>query len=443
VHIPLQAPTLDDLLAELPAGRFAEVLHQPLGVVPGDDGYLHWDRLIHLAPPSGLNHKEWWLRLKFSRVVDRRLIPLVDQTNTPFYFSLPDEILELLHQVDQQASGRIGMADSVMNPANRDRYVVTSLIEEAITSSQLEGASTTRRVAKEMLRTGREPRDRSEQMISNNFRAMQFVTANRDRDLSPEFIYEVHRLVTFGTLDDPEAAGRLQRPDEVRVRIWDADQVLHTPPPAEELPQRIEKLCDFANGSNDRSWVHPVIRSIVLHFWMGYDHYFEDGNGRTARAIFYWSLLRQGYWLAEFLTISTILRKAPVSYAQSFLYTETDENDLTYFLRFHLDVVMRALDELQKYLQRKIEEVQEVEVLVRGDSGLNHRQRTLLGDALRDPHARYTIEGHKQSHGVVYQTARADLLDLAARGLLEQRRDGRAFVFVPPTNLSARLRETG
>ncbi len=173
---------------------------------------------------------------------------------------------------------------------------------------------------------------------------------------------------------------------------------------------------------------------------MGYDHYFEDGNGRTARAIFYWSMLRQGYWLAEFLTIRTILRQAPIAYAQSFLYTETDENDLTYFLRYNLEVLVRALDELQKYLRRKIEEVQEVQALVRGDGGLNHRQRTLLGDALRDPHARYSIEGHRQSHGVVYQTARADLLDLASRGLLEQRRDGKAFIFIPPPDLSARLR---
>jgi Fic family protein len=441
MHIPLKAPRLHELMAELPAGRLGQVLSAPLTTPAGDDGYLHWDRLMHLTPPEGLNHQEWWLRLKFSRVVDQRRIPLVDLEGQPFLFSLPDSVLQSLHQVDQQASGRIGIAESVTNPANRDRYVVTSLIEEAITSSQLEGASTTRKVAKEMLRTGREPRDRSEQMIANNFRAMQFVTSNSDRELTPEFIFEIHRMVTHGTLDDPGAAGRLQRPDEVRVKIWDADQLLHTPPPAEELPERLRVLCSFANGQSDEPWVHPVLRSLILHFWMGYDHYFEDGNGRTARAVFYWSMLRQGYWLAEFLTISAILRKAPISYAQSFLYTETDENDLTYFLRYQLNVLTRALEELQKYLQRKVEEVQEVDALVRGDSGLNHRQRTLLGDALRDPHARYSIEGHRQSHAVVYQTARADLLDLAARGLLEQRREGRAFIFVPAPDLSARLRK--
>lgn len=440
MHIPLTPPSQADIIARLDSARLPQILGARAGGLQRE-GYLHWDKVIHLEPPDGLTHEEWWLSLKLGRNSGRRGVPLRAVDGSQFWMTLPDEALEALHTVDSQGSGRISIADSVTNPATRDRYVITSLIEEAITSSQLEGASTSRKVAKEMLRTGRPPRDRSEQMIANNFHAMRFVAANRDRPMSPELICELHRLVTAGTLDDPTAAGRLQRADEVRVKVYaQDDQVLHVPPPADELPARLGEMCAFANGEGATGWLHPVVRAIVLHFWVGYDHYFEDGNGRTARAIFYWSMLRQGYWLAEFLTISTILRKAPVSYAQSFLFTETDDNDLTYFLIYHLNIVVRALESLHAYLERKIEEVREVEALVRGDNGLNHRQRALLGDALRDVHARYTIEGHRTSHDVVYQTARTDLLDLADRGLLEKRRDGKAFVFVPPTDLSERLR---
>jgi Fic family protein len=138
--------------------------------------------------------------------------------------------------------------------------------------------------------------------------------------MTPEMLFELHRIVTLGTLDDPSAAGRLQRPDEERVKVYgDGEQILHAPPPAEQLTERLARFCDFANGDKGGAWTHPVVRAIVLHFWIGYDHYFEDGNGRTARAIFYWAMLRQDYWLTEFLTISTILRKAPTAYAQSFL----------------------------------------------------------------------------------------------------------------------------
>jgi len=278
-------------------------------------------------------------------------------------------------------------------------------------------------------------------MIANNYRAMKYVGANRSLDITSERIFELHRIVTLGTLDDPTAAGRLQRPDEVRVQVWgNSDQLLHTPPPAEELQQRLAVFCAFANGQSSEGWMHPVVRAIVVHFWLGYDHYFEDGNGRTARAIFYWAMLKQDYWLTEFLTISTILRKAPIKYAQSFLLSETDDNDLTYFLMYNLEVLKRALASLERYLERKKQEVQDVEALVRGDSGLNHRQRALVGDALRDVHARYTIHGHQISHGVVYQTARTDLLDLVRRGLLSQRREGKAFIFIPADDLGARLR---
>lgn len=440
MHIPLVPPSQVAILGRLAADRLAAVLHAS-ATSPTPDSYLHWDKLIHLDPPEGLSHEEWWLGLKVGRNSARRDIPLRAVDGSQFWLTLPDELLAALHTVDSQASGRISIADSVTNPATRDRYVVTSLIEEAITSSQLEGASTSRRVAKEMLRTGRPPRDRSEQMIANNFQAMRFVIDNRDQPMSPELLFDLHRALTAGTLDDPAGAGRLQRPADVRVKVFaQDDQVIHVPPPADELPERLRQMCAFANGEGEDAWLHPVVRAIVLHFWIGYDHYFEDGNGRTARAIFYWSMLRQGYWVAEFLTISTILRQAPISYAQSFLLTEADDNDLTYFLIYHLHVLVRALDSLRDYLERKIEEVREVEALVRGGSGLNHRQRALLGDALRDVHARYTIEGHRRSHDVVYQTARTDLLDLADRGLLEKRRVGKAFVFVPPADLSARLR---
>lgn len=442
MHFPVSPPSYRDVMASIDSHRLGHVLGVDMPTVAGDDGYLHWDKLLHLAPPADLTHKEWWFRLKIQRDAGRKRTPLVDSNGHPFTVSVPDAAAEMLHTVDQKASGRIRMAESVTNPASRDRYVISSLIEEAITSSQLEGASTTRRVAKEMLRTGRPPRDRSEQMIVNNYRAMQYVAANRSQAMTPERIFELHRLVTFGTLDDPTAAGRLQRPDEDRVQVWgQEDQLLHTPPPAEELSRRLDAFCAFANAENADGWMHPVVRAIVMHFWLGYDHYFEDGNGRTARAVFYWAMLRQDYWLTEFLTISTILRKAPIAYAQSFLLSETDDNDLTYFLIFHLGVLKRALASLEEYLERKMQEVQEVEALVRGDSGLNHRQRALLGDAMRDAHARYTIRGHRTSHGIVYQTARTDLLDLAKRGLLSQRRDGKAFVFVPPPDLGERLRQ--
>jgi Fic family protein len=172
-----------------------------------------------------------------------------------------------------------------------------------------------------------------------------------------------------------------------------------------------------------------VIRAIVLHLWLGYDHPFEDGNGRTARALFYWSMLRQGYWMFEFISISAILRRASAQYGRSFLNTETDELDATYFVTDQLDVILRALKALEKYLERKTREIQAAEQVIKGSGQYNYRQLALLGHALRNPQAEYTIRSHRVSHDVSRNTVRTDLMDLERLGLFEKRMIGNAAHF--------------
>ncbi|MFA5786268.1 MAG: Fic family protein [Actinomycetota bacterium] len=440
MKIPQKPPRLGDLLRGVGPDRLLEILETARPAA--SDGYPPWDKFRHLPTPPSLSLNEWWLGVKLSRLTALRPIPFLDTTGSPFKFGVPDPALAMLRRIDRDASGRIAIGEEVTNQATRDRYIISSLIEEAITSSQLEGASTTRRVAKDMLRTGRPPRDKSERMILNNYLAMRKIGGISSESLTPELVLDIHRVVTDGTLGNPQAAGRLQLPTEERVQVFDErDLLLHAPPPAEELPGRLRQMCDFANEEEGDVFIHPVMRAVILHFWLAYDHPFEDGNGRTARALFYWSMLHQGYWLAEFISISRILKKAPAQYARAFLYTETDDNDLTYFVLYQLDVIIRAIDDLHGYLARKIDEIKTVERLIRQvGEGLNHRQVALLSHALRNPDARYTMQSHARSHNVVYETARSDLTALAAKGLLSQRKAGKAFVFHPVPDLAVRLR---
>ena len=152
--------------------------------------------------------------MKSARQDAMRPLPLTDKDGNPFGYTLPDLILRHLHRVDQRGGGRSrdGRGRHLRARGGR-RFIVNSLMEEAIRSSQLEGATTSRVAAKELLRSGREPRDRSERMIVNNYRAIQFVK-EMGSELTPDAVLELHRIVTDGTLDNPAAAGRLQRPDE-------------------------------------------------------------------------------------------------------------------------------------------------------------------------------------------------------------------------------------
>jgi Fic family protein len=152
-------------------------------------------------------------------------------------------------------------------------------------------------------------------------------------------------------------------------------------------------------------------------------------------------MARQGYWLCEFVSISRILKRAKAAYARSFLYTESDENDATYFVLHQLRVLLRAIQELHEYLKRRTSELLAADELMRLTkwlkAELNSRQLALVNHALKRTDAVYTVESHRISHGVAYQTARTDLLSLAELGLLEKRKRGRTFVFVP----SVKLRE--
>jgi Fic family protein len=400
--------------------------------------YRAWETFRFTTPPEGFAIEEWWHVVRAARMSSARRIPgLVDKKGTPFSFNLPDEVLATCDTIAREASGQIRVSELVTNPETRDRYVVNSLIEEAITSSQLEGAVTSRRDAKDMIRSGRAPRDHSERMILNNYIAMQRIRELSTKPLTPDTVRELHRIVTDGTLENPEYAGRLQDDDALRVSVWgDDDQLLHRPPPVAELAHRLDALCEFANGTSESPYMPPVLRAVTIHFMLGYDHYFEDGNGRTARALFYWSMLREGYWLTEYLSISRILRKAHAKYARSFLLTESDNGDLTHFFIYQLDVIRRALAELHEYLAAKSSEIREVQSRLKGmPREFNHRQLALLEHAIRNPDAVYTAKSHGGSHRVTIETGRQDLVTLEQRGLLSRFKISKQFAWKPANNL--------
>ena len=177
---------------------------------------------------------------------------------------------------------------------------------------------------------------------------------------------------------------------------------------------------------------------------IGYEHPFVDGNGRTARALFYWMMAKSGYWMMEFLSISTIIRKSPGQYARAYLFSETDDNDVTYFLDYNLRVILQSIRTLHSYLARRAREMRDVQHLLDGSvlaAMLNHRQIALLISMRKSPDLVYTIAAHRRSHKVTYQTARTDLLGLADLGLVAVAKHGRAFVYSLARDVDERLRE--
>lgn len=445
---PVKPPSFSDLWAKYSSEKNSAQLLLRRKLVDEKGRYLHWDKLRHLTPPEDLDVERWWLSMKVARSGKEQSLPLTDKSGEPFRFVITDQIQRDLHWLDRHAAGSIqSESPAIQNPSTRDTYLIRSLTEEAINSSQLEGASTTRDAAKEMLRESRPARSKDERMILNNYETMQFIREIHDEDLTPSMVMEIQRRLTEGTLRDDDEAGRMRLANEdINVVDMRSQAILHAPPTADELPERMQSLCDFANSVNHdaQPFVHPVIRAITLHFMLAYDHPFVDGNGRTARALFYWAMTRQGYWLTEFISLSRVIKKAPAKYAQAYLYTESDEQDTTYFLLHQLACIKEAINDLHEYLDAKTQSLAEAQQRLMHNpklsSQLNFRQLALIKHALEHPGHSYTIEPHQRAHGISYDIARKDLLQMADKlELLIKTKRGRQYVFVSPNNLDQRI----
>jgi len=443
MRIPVDPPKLNEIIEEAAkAGTLMDLYMTGTSSAEVNGEYIHWDKLRHKVPPEGLTSRTWWARIKLARAGLGRRLPLQDKHGQGFTVSITDRLQKSLHYIDREAAGAIQGMENSGGPA---RFLMRSLIEESMTSSQLEGAATTRVVAKEMLSTGRQPRDQSERMIYNNYAAMSLVRERGKRPFTVDEILELHAVLTTGTLEEEEQCGRL-RDAEDNVLIFDRGSatVLHTPPPAREVRARLQRLCDFANSEDEDPFIHPVVKAIAIHFQIGYDHPFCDGNGRTARVLFYWAMMNAGYWLTEYLSISSVLKKSPGNYMRAYLHTEHDDSDMTYFIAQQLDAIEQSITALHHYIIRKSEQDKQARRVLRKSRvagiGLNHRQKALLANAIIDPDRAYTVATHRAAHQISYPTALADLSTLVEAGLMERHKLGKANEYVPVPSLADMLK---
>lgn len=381
-----------------------------------NDQYFYWDKAKYKQVPDVGSEKELWALMMADRV--RKCVSVPFWKRFKIHFSLTNQMQRQCHQFDMDFGGS-WMDDSVVPGDNKERYLISSLIEEAIASSQMEGAVTTRKVAKEMLRKKLSPKDKSQRMIFNNYQTIRFIVENKHQPLSEELLLEIHRLMTVGTLDNPAYVGRFRQNDEVVVQNQITGEVAHTPPTFTEIPAFVSELCQFFNENDTETYIHPVIKGIIIHFMVAYMHPFVDGNGRTARTLFYWYMLKQGYWLTEYLSISRIIYAAKPSYEKSFLYAETDQNDIGYFIAYNLRVIELAFRGLQDYIKRKQQE-QQTALKYLQIPNLNLRQAEIVKMFADNPQEMVVVKDLQARFFITPTTAKTDILPLLEMGLLKE-----------------------
>lgn len=400
--------------------------------------YQHWVKLRFITDlPAGLTPEEFWDIVKLSRQLKSEPTPLRSEKGIPFKWVKTTDHQRFLHQLDLNTGGTL-LGIENLDTATRRSFIASSLIEEAIASSQLEGAHTTRKEARKLILENREPADKDQRMIVNNHKTMELIENEyKNSPLSLELILEMHKTLTAGAIDAGKPGVFRKNEDNIYVSGGQQGEIAHVPPPMEFVEGEITRLIAYANtkSEDETNFVHPVIKAIFLHFWIGYLHPFTDGNGRLARSLFYWYLLRNGYWAFAFIPISTRIRLSAKSYGKAYLYTEQDDNDLTYFIDYNLRQIRLSVRDFQKFYEEKRIANKNLRKLSDLLYDFNDRQIQLIKHMSGDPLARTNVSSHQQLHGVSQMTAISDLKSLSGDGLLTSRRQGRNVFYYPTEKL--------
>ncbi len=375
--------------------------------------YLYWDKIKHLNQPKNL-----WEITKTLRKINRKVL-IIENSKKPLRleYNVNDFSQQKLHYLDFNFGAGL-QKEKLLSDLDKESYLNNALMEESIFSSMIEGATTTRVKAKDMLRKNKKPKNKSEQMILNNYKTIQYISENQDDNISIDKLYEIHRLVTYNTLED-ENIGVFRKTNDVHVMNEITGEIVHTPPNFEELDALMKSFCDFFNNNPKEDFIHPIVKGSILHFLIGYIHPFVDGNGRTARAIFYWYLLKNGYWLTEYLSISRVIMKTKVQYEKAYIYTEIDDMDVTYFIHYQVKVLMRAFEELKTYVAKKKKEQTKLSKYLQLEN-INERQAIILQKIEENENRFFTVKEIENTFSITNQTARTDIEELVEREFLKK-----------------------
>lgn len=406
--------------------------------------YVHWEKIKYWKTPKNISNLELWAVIKIlrSKVFDRKKSAVLDKRGNLFSWNshLP-KLEEFLHEVDLRLGGNLFVTENQISDELQHRLLTRGVMEEAIASSQLEGAHTSRRAAKQILLEGRKPKNKDEQMIVNNYQAMRLIeTELKDKKLDEELLFFLHRTLTQNILEKSEIA-RLRR-DKDDIIVSDdgsKNEIYHIPPKEAFIKKEIKRLIRYANNElSDSEFVHPVLKAIIIHFWVGYLHPFVDGNGRMARALFYWYLLREKYWAFGYLPLSKVIKSSPAQYRDAYIYAEQDDNDLTYFIDYNINKIRQAMQEFEVYAERKWKENTKMAKISRDKYQLNDRQIQLLRYFYKNKDASTSVASHLKVYEASRITAMKDLKDLEKQGFTTSKKTGK-FVYYYATDKIKKL----
>ena len=375
--------------------------------------YLPRQDIIHRLPVS-ISIQQFWPELEKERRKHSQELPLLAQDGKPFWFVLTSGIEK---QCD--AIAELARRDIAFTGPEFDALFQDAVVDEAVYSSVIEGAFTSREQAADFIRQNKQPRNKSEQMVKNNYDALTYVLEHLEDEISEATILQITQIVTRSAAEVQVTGYR-----DGAVYVTGREGVVYTPPQADAVPEMMRSLVAFIQKSE----LHPLLKACIAHFYFVYIHPFGDGNGRTARALSYMMLLQSGYDFFRYFSISGIVAEERGKYYRSMRNVEDSDGDMTYFIDVYSGMLARTVEKMEHHLKYHVLANQKLKELEQNGT-LNERQLKGAKWLLESSGSNVTVEIWRKKYQVVTETARRDLLALCDAGLLVRELDGRKAVF--------------
>lgn len=168
----------------------------------------------------------------------------------------------------------------------------------------------------------------------------------------------------------------------------------------------------------------PVLKAGIAHLWFITIHPFDDGNGRIARAITDMLLARADKSSQRFYSMSAQIQLERNKYYNILESTQKGALDVTEWLVWFLDCLMRSMDQTDEVIAKTIARAQFWEM--QKETTFNTRQQKILQLLLDDFFGNLNVSKYAKINKTSTDTALRDLQDLVKKNVLDQIGAGRS-----------------
>jgi Fic family protein len=417
-----------------PGGSLYELLRR------SQRSYLSWDQFLAQRLPSETSPIETWDLLSMARRCFGIDLTIPDLEDNDYWYLRTHEITDLVTRLQCSCKADSALSRTLGAAPNR-RVLVKSRIDETIAAAQLDGLAISEEEAYDLLQLERTPKNSTEQLVANTLTAMDQLDDLVDRPFTLDLFRHLQELLLVN-VDTKEL--RLAKP---RMGLLTFDY------PAEKIARfadrQAEHIRAYANHDTGDPYDHPILRALLIQDVFRFYRPLDALNSQVGRLVFRLYALKHDLPILGILPISRtkldweIGAIAPTSITTDaktfYAFEEHRATDLTGYFTLVTQMAAYTLQELIDNLARIEERDEALREMLQRDQYINHRQRSILGRALRNPGAEFRIAYHKTTHNIVYATARADLLQLVEKGYLEVHKRDRAMVFTPVAGLNELL----